>query len=224
MADRSPYPLAWPGSSKRTPASSRRRSMFGGANKGNRGQVSPYEAACDLAGELKLLQASHVVITSMLPTRTDGMPYADGRHAGLDPGVAVWFVHQGRERVFACDRWRTPGENLRAIELSVEALRGLERWGMADVIERAFAGFAALPPGTGETINAAPVIPKRPWPVVLDAQALLDAKLPKSDLLVLVKSRYRDKMAAAHPDRGGSHELAAELSAAMEAAEKELAG
>lgn len=217
---RSPYPLQWPGSSRRTPAESRKKSSFGGRGQGN---VSPYEAACELVHELKLLGTSHIVITSMLPTRQDGMPYADGRHGSLDPGVAVWFVYEGRERVFACDRWRTPGENLRAVTLSVAAMRGLERWGMADVVEKAFAGFAALPAGSGETINAKPVIPKRPWSEVLDAEGLLATKLPKSDILVIVKQRYRDKMAAAHPDRGGSPELAAELNAAMAAAEQELA-
>lgn len=223
MSQRSPYPLQWPSTSRRTPADGRLWSKFGGTNRGTRGQISPYEAAKDLHAELERLGASHIVITSMLPTRHDGLPYADGRADKQDPGIAVWCVHQGRERVFACDKWRTPGENIHALVLSIEAMRGLSRWGVADVVEKAFAGFAALPAGSGENVNARPVIPQRPWPEVLDAKALIAAKLPKADVLVLVKARYREKIAAAHPDRGGSVELAAELNAAMEAAQAELA-
>jgi hypothetical protein len=201
------------------------RSMFGGANKGNRGQVSPYEAAKELHAEFGRLGASRVVITSMLPTRHDGLPYSDGRVDKSDPGIAVWCVLEGHERVFACDRWLTPGENMRAIALSIEAMRGLSRWGMADAKEKAFAGFAALPAGSGETVNAAPVKPpKRPWREVFALGPLGEkGVLGNSDLLAIVKQRYRERVAAAHPDRGGSVELAAELNEARADAEKELA-
>lgn len=103
---RSPYPLQWPPGRSRTKPADRRNSQFGG-----REPLTPYEAAKSLLAEVKRLGASHAVITSMLPTRHDGLPYSDGRTD--DPGVAVWMVHRGHERVFACDRWRTPGENLR---------------------------------------------------------------------------------------------------------------
>lgn len=221
---RSPYPLAWPETSKRTPSDSRRRSMFGGANLGNRGNISPYEAAKELLEELRRLGASHVVITSMLPTRHDGLPYADGRTDKQDPGIAVWCVHNGHERVFACDLWRTAGENMRALTLSIEAMRGLGRWGIADVVEKAFAGFAALPAGSGETINARPVTPpKRPWRDVFELGPLgKKGALANADLLAIVKQRYRHQVLAAHPDLGGSVEKTTDLNEAMAAAEKEL--
>src|SRR5262245_20073291 len=122
---RSPYPLQWPSTFKRTPPADRQTSKFG--HRG-RGQVSPYDAARDVLREIDRLGACNAVITSMLPTRHDGLPYSDGKY-GSEPGIAVWFVLDGAERVFACDRWVTPGENMRAIQLSIEAMRGLERWG-----------------------------------------------------------------------------------------------
>jgi hypothetical protein len=208
---RSPYPLQWPAGRTRTKPDDRRASSFGGKWYDGKKVVSPYETAKQLFAELKRLGASHVVITSLLPTRHDGLPYSDGRCD--DPGIAVWFVHRGHERVFACDRWRTPGENIRAITLSVEAMRGLERWGMADVVEQAFAGFAALPPGPPA---------KRSWREVL---GVIDKPhgLMNDEYLAMVKHRHRKLIADAHPDVGGDTARAAELNAALDEAEKELA-
>lgn len=208
---RSPYPLQWPQGSKRTKPADRRRSSFGARAQG---QLSPYETAKDLLAELRRLGASHVVITSLLPTRHDGLPYSDGRNE--DPGVAVWFVHKGHERVFACDAWRTHGENMRAIALSVEAMRGLERWGMADVIEKVFAGFAALP--AGEPTQPA----KRSWREILGQTFAPWPELDAEELLVLAKSRHRKLIVLHHPDRGGDPTIASELNAALGEAEAEL--
>jgi hypothetical protein len=206
---RRPYPLQWPAGRTRTKADERKRSGFGGQWYDGKKVVSPYETAKQLLAELKKLGAGHVVITSQLPTRHDGLPYSDGRCD--DPGIAVWFTHRGHERVFACDRWRTPGENIRAITLSVEAMRGLERWGMADVVEQAFAGFAALPPG-------APA--KRAWRDVLEMGN--HHMLEPSDQLAIAKARHRKLIAEAHPDAGGDPARAAEINAALDEAETEL--
>ena len=48
-------------------------------------------------------------------------------------------------------------------------------------------------------------------------------ELDAGDLLVLARSRYRTRIATAHPDRGGDPAIAAELGAALAAAEEELA-
>lgn len=173
--------------------------------------------------ELSRLGAANVVITSDLPTRNDGLPYSNGR--ADDPGIAVWFVladGKGKlhERVFPCDKWRTHAENMTAIARTVEAMRGMDRWGVGQVIERAFAGFTALPPGPSSTISP-PV--ERPWREVFAPWARALDELSKSERLALVKYRYRDAMDRAHPDRGGSHDTAAELNVAMAAAEAELA-
>lgn len=198
---RSPYPLQWPENRSRTKPSNRRASRFGG--------TSIYAAAKGVLSEMRLLGSSHVVITSMLPTRQDGLPYSDGRSD--DPGIAVWFVKAGRERVFACDAWRTHAENLRAIELSIEAMRGLERWQMADVVELTMAGFASLPAGT-----AAEPARQRHWRDVLGVGA--HAHVTHADL----KTRHRELISKAHPDAGGSHDKAAEINAAFDEAVRKI--
>jgi hypothetical protein len=155
------------------------------------------------------------VITSDLPKRNDGLPYANASCS--DPGIAVWWVENGRELVIACDRWTTVALNMRAIDLSLEALRGLDRWGASEMVRRAFAGFAALPPG-------APEVPEKPvrrnWREVFVVLAL--GHLANSDLLAIVKARHRKLIAEAHPDAGGDGAIAAELNAALDDAEKEL--
>lgn len=225
MMMRNPYPLQWPAGIARTKPADRRRSNFHTRLKldGGRSQQRPptvYEAAKDLVAELGRLKAQSVVITSLLPTRHDGLPYSDGRSE--DPGVAVWCVYNGRERVFACDEWQTHAENLRAITLSIAALRGLARWGMAEVAERAFAGFAALPAGDSNAPAQPP--PRPPWREVFGVQALVDTLLASNvdDLVAVVKARHRKLIAEAHPDAGGTDIRAAELNAALDEALAEL--
>lgn len=213
---REPFPLQWPEGWKRS--STRSKSKFG--FKGS-GQVSLSGALTFLREELQRLGARNAVITSDLPTRNDGLPYADGRSP--DPGIAVWFVLDGHERVFACDKWRTHAENMQSIALSIEAMRGLTRWGASDIVTRAFTGFSALPPGSGVEDNATPPPPpKRDWKQVFDIGDAL-AALPPRDLLAIVKARHREWIRTAHPDAGGSVEIAAELNAALAEAEAALA-
>jgi hypothetical protein len=221
---REPFPLQWPEGWQRTKPSSRERSRFGFRSTG---QVSFSSARHDLLAELDRLGAGNVVITSDLPTRHDGLPYANGR--ADDPGIAVWFVLANRklgrteERVFACDKWRTHAENMQAIAKSIEAMRGLERWGAGDVVQRAFAGFAALPAGSGEETIATPPPRKRTWREVFEMFNVYDA-IPAADILAIARVRHRNAIKAAHPDVGGTHELAAELNAALAEAERELGG
>lgn len=222
---RQPYPLQWPESWKRTRVTDRAKSKFG--HRGT-GQVSLSGARDLLLGELSRLGAANVVITSDLPTRNDGIPYADGR--ATDPGIAVWFAmvenQKVVERVFACDKWRSPAENMQAIALSVEAMRGLARWGAGDVVSRAFAGFAALPPPSGPEAPQAPFVPpKRAWRDVLGwagGSAAPWPELGNEELLAIAKHRHRALIQKHHPDRGGDATFAAELNAAMADAEQEL--
>lgn len=70
--------------------------------------------------------------------------FSGGRDPG-DPAVAVYFSVKGKQRVFACDRWYTVRDNIRAISKTIEALRGIERWGASEMMERAFSAFEVLP-------------------------------------------------------------------------------
>lgn len=222
MAKRDPFPLQWPEGWKRTRPDYRTRSKFGFKQSGD---IPFGHARNELLAELDRLGAANVVITSDLPTRLDGLPYANGRSD--DPGVAVWFVlarnQRWEERVFACDKWRSHAENMWAIAKSIEAMRGLDRWGTGDVVQRAFAGFAALPAG-GETSDGQPQQPAtvvRTWQEVFEVTPLIGIVAPP-DLLAIVKARHRDKIKQHHPDLGGDAQIAVELNAALAEAEREL--
>ncbi len=203
---RTPFPLQWPPGWQRTPPEKRTSSRF----------FHGFSAALSsLREELRMLGAANVVITSDLPVRRDGMPYAEGRR-GTDPGIAVWFVHEGAERVIACDRYISIADNLRAIALSIEAIRGLARWGASDLVSRAFAGFNALPPGTAERAN---------WRHVFGFSPHLsngDSAQKRRDILDVVRAHYRTLIKVAHTDVGGDNARAVELNLAMEEAEREL--
>jgi hypothetical protein len=123
-----------------------------------------------------------------------------------DPGVAFYFALDGRPHVLACDRWDTVYDNVAAIAAHIDALRGQERWGVAD-LSQAFAGHVALPaPGA-----AAP----RPWWRVL---GLPDDRVTLRD----VDAVYRRLAAEHHPDRGCDPARMAELNAARDQAREAL--
>ena len=171
---REPYPLSWPPGWLR--AKSPRRSTF---------RVSSFARVRDgVLAEIIRLGGTRAVITSDLPTRRDGLPYGNASEPG-DRGVAVWWVQHGREMVVACDVWDRVRDNLRAIECSLQALRSLKRWGSTAIVERAFAGFAALPP--------APV-GEPPWRATLGLWVTT---------LEQARDRYRELARAYHPDLGG---------------------
>jgi hypothetical protein len=92
--------------------------------------------------------AKEIVVSTNVPTRRDGLPYADAREPA-DPGVAVYFTHGKRQLVIACDSYSTVRANMRAVGATVEALRAIQRHGATSLLERAFTGFAALPPKGG---------------------------------------------------------------------------
>jgi hypothetical protein len=194
------YPLAWPAGKPRTPWHKIERSRF---EPGNR----PQEVA-NVIAELGRLGARNVVVSTNLRLRNDGLPYARDR-APDDQGVAVYFDYAGGQKCFACDRWRTIEENLRAIYKSIEAIRGLERWGSKSFVDAAFTGFSALPAPSQHA--------KRSWRQVLGI--LHDGPIDRAGIDALYRNRARER----HPDMGGSDDAMAELNAARAAAYEEIA-
>lgn len=133
------YPLTWPDGQPVTPASERDWGAFK-ATSVDRGRRSIQHAIAQLGG-------SGIVISTNLPLRLDGEPRGDAKvSANASPGVAVYFNRETRPYVFACDAFTSIGANLRAIYLTIEALRAIQRYGASNMLERAFTGFAALPP------------------------------------------------------------------------------
>jgi hypothetical protein len=116
---------------------------------------------------------------------------------------------------FACDRWQKVEHNMQAIAKTIEALRGIARWGTGDMLEAAFTGFAALPPPPA----AAPPAPGAP-PRLKHWRDVFGTGVQTREQLQDV---YRRLAAAYHPDRpGGSQAKMAELNAAKAQALQEL--
>lgn len=128
------YPLHWPAGRARTPLHKRVHSRF---------DVKPDRARRELRMEAER-HGKQVVMSTNVELRRDGEPYAS-RRAPEDTGVAVYLLRKGRPVCFACDQYSAVWENMRAICKTLEAMRGIERWGSAEMLDRAFSGFEALP-------------------------------------------------------------------------------
>lgn len=79
--------------------------------------------------------------------RLDGQPRANARAFG-HPGVEISFNSTEHGRLsYATDQYLDWQDNVRAIALSLEALRAVERWGVSK--GRQYAGFQLLTAGPG---------------------------------------------------------------------------
>lgn len=192
------YPLYWPEGRKRTEPYRRQRSRF---------KTGFGAAVRSVVDELRRLGAINQVVSTNIPVRRDGLPLASAKRVD-DPGVAVYFRYKDKPMVFACDRWDRAEDNIWAIAKTIEAFRGIERWGSGDMLDTAFSGFLSLPaPGQGT---------ERPWRKVLMVDTL------GATTLAGVETAYRALARARHPDQGGSQQQMAELNAAIASARKEL--
>lgn len=193
------YPLQWPTGRPRTGQWSRERAKF---------QTTFARARDDITREVQLLVGGRwardpqLVISTNVALRRDGLPLA-GQRAPEDPGVAVYFEHKKRSMCFACDRWDRIEHNMQAIAKTIEALRGIARWGTGDMLQAAFTGFAALPaPGAA-----------RDWWQVLG----VDRGAPAEQ----ITAAYRRLRSERHPDRGGSAAAFDEVERAYRAAQEQ---
>lgn len=183
------YPLAWPAGWPRNPRGDLRVGNF---------KVDFEKAARELGFEIERLGGRYPVLSTNLELTIDGRPRRD-RGEPADRGVALYFELKGQQKVFACDTFTTVRENIRAINLTIAALRSIERYGATAMLDRALSAFTALP------------APTSCW-------ELLGVR-PGSSAGV-IQSAYVAKAKELHPDKGGSTDAMAQLNAARDRALK----
>jgi DnaJ-domain-containing protein 1 len=130
-----------------------------------------------------------VVISTNLKSCIDPRPVGD-------PGVVVYWNEKLATRCMAIDRYARVAGNLGAIAATLMAMRAIERHGGAEVRNKAFAGFAALP------------APKEAWEVL----GLNSAQASPAE----IEDAYRRLAMRHHPDKGGTVEQMARINAARD--------
>lgn len=188
------YPLQWPVGRNRTPE----RERHIGLNKMHGNRIRQL-----LNSELRKMGVTNIIVSSNAAIRRDGQPYTNQRVD--DPGVVLYFTRKGQDIAISCDAWHTVDANLRAIGLTVKAIRGMERWGTEEMIDRAFTGFAALPANVIVTPNIT-----REWFEVLEVSPSAGADV--------IRAAYKAKLHIVHPDKGGSAAAFEELQRAYKEA------
>lgn len=172
----SAYPLQWPVGWPRTKWPS--RSKF---------KPPHWDRLCArIKGEVGLLGGRYTRISTNRPLRLDGLPKLNTSEPS-DSGVAVWFVLDGVTKVLACDKWATVKENAHAICKSIDAMRGLKRWGAGVMLQRAMKGMEQ------DLLPAPP-----PWWSVLEVNERATADEIRSARLRLAKRYHPDS--GTHPD------------------------
>lgn len=197
------FPLSWPAGWKRTPLSSRTRARFSQSSS----DLTVAQATKRVIGELCRMGVRdwQLIISSNLQLRNDGLPRS-GQREPDDPGVAVYWRDSTQDghpmRCMAVDRYDRVADNLAAIAATLDAMRAIERHGGAEVLNRAFTGFTALP-GAGSSEH---------WSDVLEVDR--DATREQID------AAYRRLRSQHHPDRGGDAEQFHRITKAYEEASR----
>lgn len=165
------FPLEWPAGFERTPPNEKKYSQF---------KCTIAQARDGVLDEIYRLKGVNPIISSNVPVKRDGQMYSNMKPVDGDTGIAVYFTWDGEQYVLACDQYVYLQDNLRAIEKSIDALRGLKRWGASDILKRAFKGFKTIGDG------------KRNWWDVLG--------IPANSEKRTITEAYRQLVKAYHPD------------------------
>jgi hypothetical protein len=188
------YPLQWPVGWKRTSPARQTRAAFG-----VRERTEGYRPLRDLTIEQATrrvrdaldrmgIRERDFTISTNLKLRQDGYPYSQQPKVS-DPGVAVYWIDGKETRCMAVDRYDRIADNLAAVAATLEAMRAIERHGGAEILNRAYVGFAALPGPSNKDPE---------WWIVLGLQQGAHG--------VSVTDAYRRLRSQHHPDRGGDAE------------------
>lgn len=192
------YPLRWP--SERPRSQERKQALFRDGGRAltltrARGRLQSQIGMMTTVGHSYRFTET-ILSTNIRFTASGARDQNVSRRDPDDPGVAFYFKLDRHPHVLACDRWFTVADNIAAIAAHIAALRGQERWGVAD-LRQAFAG------------HVAPPLPD-PWWVILG----ITRDAPKD----AVTAAYRKMAKTAHPDAGGNRAAWDKLNAAYHAA------
>jgi hypothetical protein len=169
------YPLQWPKAWPKTEI-----------KQDSRFKQTLSAALNKLKRECQMLGGKELVLSSN---------YTLGTEHPKESGVVAYFHLDQKPIAIPCDRWRAVEDNVYAIAMTIEAMRGMERWGAKHMITAMFSGFKALPEKAGG---------KDPYLVL---GILPGAKVNAET----ITAAYKQKAKTAHPDAGGSAEAWAEL-------------
>lgn len=182
------------------PASQRKHSQF---------DTTWTKTLSQLGKEIEHLGGRDLVIEADVreqDIRNDGMLRANARPSS--PAVVVAFeTRKHGAMLYRCDRyvtgWRSEGvdswqHNVRAIALTLEALRAVDRYGATETGQQ-YAGFKALPAGTA--LPASHMTADEAWSILGSYQSAAIAHFRLHHSTEDLRAAYRRARAANHPDR-----------------------
>lgn len=165
-----------------------------------------------LEEELGKLRAKEIVLQAAIgweDIRNDGWPKSGARF--FDAGVILTFESTNGALSFPCDRFTDWQANLRAIALSLQALRAVNRYGVTRRAEQ-YQGWKRIAPPSDSPFGNKDEA----------ARFLAGEGEMKGDYRFLIddsairQSIYRRAAAKLHPDAaGGSHDAFVKLQAAL---------
>lgn len=134
------HPLTWPAGWERTKFRTSARFTR------DKRPLNVAEGAARVVHQLEQMgvRESSVVVSTNVRPRLDGRP-AGGESEPADPGVAIYWQAKTGRRCIAVDMYTRVADNLAAVAATLEAMRAIKRHGGAQILERAFTGFKALP-------------------------------------------------------------------------------
>jgi hypothetical protein len=187
---------AWPG--EPTPAYRRKRGAF---------KASFTKILDDLERELGHLKAKDITVQAYLKRediRNDGWPRSSARPS--QPGIILSLgqTKAGPLR-FACDTYLDWEDNIRAIGLTLESLRAVERYGAVQKAEQ-YRGWSALPPAGGAVTPPMNVEQACRWLAAVTGMVFDQRATPET-----YRDVYRTAARKCHPDTGGNQAKFVEL-------------
>lgn len=156
------YPLQWPAGWPRSKYA-----------EGSRFKTTLPAALSFLRREVELLGGKGLILSSNCTLGTDNPK---------DKGVVAYFTRGEASIAIPCDRWNKVQDNIKAIGLTIEAMRGMDRWGAKDMITAMFKGFIALEQRTT----------KSPWEILEISPESTEAQIMDA-WRKLARDRHPDK-------------------------------